>query len=245
MGKGELFACNAHSIPGDDVNHDDADQNAGSAGLRGLLVRDPYASQLLGGEKNLGDSRTLNPYPRANPDCQNGPSMSTMCSRQDLVMMATRFHSGGPTKLLRARPGEFGQRWRAEREPESVGRIRCDTEGFGCRYQDAVLCQLVCDVVAVRVVRQTQPAAVRHWIGMVFQPFQGVVSDVLSPPAFATLKRSADSRQSAGRERARRKPLRAAPAAHAGSTRGARWPDTPGSRGPDPRASAAPHRDVR
>jgi hypothetical protein len=51
MGKGELFACNAHPIPGDDVNHDDADQNAGSAGLRGLLVRDPYASQLLGGEK--------------------------------------------------------------------------------------------------------------------------------------------------------------------------------------------------
>jgi hypothetical protein len=171
--------------------------------------------------------------------------MSTMCSRQDLVMMATRFHSGGPTKLLRARPGEFGQRWRAEGEPESVGRIRCATEGFGCRYQDAVVCQLVCDVVAARVVRQTRPAAVRHWIGMVFQPFQGVVSDVLSAPAFATLKRSADSRQSAGRERARRKPLRAAPAAHAGSTRGARWPDTPGSRGPDPRASAAPHRDVR
>ena len=30
---------------------DDADHNAGSAGLRGLLVRDPYASQLLDGQK--------------------------------------------------------------------------------------------------------------------------------------------------------------------------------------------------
>jgi hypothetical protein len=29
---------------------DDADHNAGSAGLRGLLVRDPYASQLLDGD---------------------------------------------------------------------------------------------------------------------------------------------------------------------------------------------------
>ena len=51
MGKRELFACDADSFPDDDANRDDADHNAGSAGLRGLLVRDPYASQLLDGEK--------------------------------------------------------------------------------------------------------------------------------------------------------------------------------------------------
>jgi hypothetical protein len=46
MGKRESFACNADSIAGDA-----ADQDVGSAGLRGLLVRDPYASQLLDGEE--------------------------------------------------------------------------------------------------------------------------------------------------------------------------------------------------
>jgi hypothetical protein len=45
-----LFACDADSIPDDDANRDDADHNAGSAGLRSLLVRDPYASQLLDGD---------------------------------------------------------------------------------------------------------------------------------------------------------------------------------------------------
>jgi hypothetical protein len=49
-GKRELFACDADSIPDDDANRDDADHNAGSAGLRSLLVRDPYASQLLDGD---------------------------------------------------------------------------------------------------------------------------------------------------------------------------------------------------
>jgi hypothetical protein len=46
MGKRELSESNADSVAGDA-----ADQNAGSADLRGLLVRDPYASQLLAGEK--------------------------------------------------------------------------------------------------------------------------------------------------------------------------------------------------
>ena len=47
MGKRESFASNAASIAGDA-----ADQELGNAGLRGLLVRDPYASQLLDGDKN-------------------------------------------------------------------------------------------------------------------------------------------------------------------------------------------------
>jgi hypothetical protein len=61
MGKRELFACDADSIPDDDANRDDADHNAGSAGLRGLLVRDPYASQLLDGEKTgrFADARHI------------------------------------------------------------------------------------------------------------------------------------------------------------------------------------------
>jgi hypothetical protein len=51
MGKRELSACDAESIPDDDANRDDAEHKTGSVGLRGLLVRDPYASQLLDGEK--------------------------------------------------------------------------------------------------------------------------------------------------------------------------------------------------
>jgi hypothetical protein len=47
----ESSTWNADPTPGGEANQDADDHDAEDSGLRGLLVRDPYASQLLDGDK--------------------------------------------------------------------------------------------------------------------------------------------------------------------------------------------------